>query len=121
MLNREKAVEFYEIYLTMAGQLRDAGFPVFCYFSTEYDHNGRIQFYTVNEDDIPVIVATVYCDISGGIYLKTSYPAWCEDDWLRLKELLTKKLKLDVETLSVMTEVENQDTRIKVEYKVSKL
>lgn len=120
MLNREKAVEFYEIYLTMAGQLRDAGFPVFCYFSTEYDHNGRIQFYTVNEVDIPVIVATVYCDGSG-IYLKTSYPAWCEDDWLRLKELLTKKLKLDVETLFVMTEVENQDTRIKVEYKVSKL
>ena len=120
MLNREKAIEFYDIYLTMAGQLRDAGYPVFCYFSTEYDHNGRIQFYTVNELDIPVIVATVYCDVSG-IYLKTSYPAWCEDDWLRLKELLTKKLKLDVETLSVMTEVENQDTRIKVEYKVSKL
>ena len=100
MLNREKAVEFYEIYLTMAGQLRNAGYPVFCYFSTEYDHNGRIQFYTVNEVDIPVIVATVYCDVSG-IYLKTSYPAWCEDDWLRLKELLTKKLKLDVETLFV--------------------
>lgn len=120
MLNREKAIEFYEIYLTMAGQLRDAGFPVFCYFSTEYDHNGRIQFYTVNEDDIPVIVATVYCDVSG-IYLKTSYPAWCEEEWLRLKEILTKKFNLAVENLSVMAEVENQDTRIKVEYKVSKL
>ena len=109
-----------DFHLTIQELIMNAGFPVFCYFSTEFDHNGRIQFYTVNELDIPVIVATVYCDVSG-IYLKTSYPAWCEDDWLRLKELLTKKFNLAVENLSVMTEVENQDTRIKVEYKVSKL
>ena len=120
MLNREKAIEFYEIYLTMAGQLRDAGFPVFCYFSTEFDHNGRIQFYTVNELDIPVIVATVYCDVSG-IYLKTSYPDWYEEEWFKLKELLLKKFNLDIENLSVMTDAENQDIRIKAEYKVSKL
>ena len=53
------------------------------------DHIGAIPFL-LNEVDIPVIVATVYCDVSG-IYLKTSYPDWYEEEWFKLKELLLKK------------------------------
>ena len=44
------------------------------------------------------------------------------DYYRQLKmELLLKKFNLDIENLSVMTDAENQDIRIKAEYKVSKL
>lgn len=38
MMNREKAIYIFEMYLTIQELIMNAGFPAYCYFSTEFNY-----------------------------------------------------------------------------------
>lgn len=108
MMNREKAIYIFEMYLTIQELIMNAGFPAYCYFSTEFNYMGRIQIYTVNNFEIPETVATINFNYPHSIVLKASYPAYKDQKWKEIKELLLKKFDIVMISLSTFLNPESE-------------